>query len=284
MFLDSDDLWEPDALEVLLDVLGRRTPSTFRCTESPGASTTVENGSPATTSRSARVNAWRSGATASFPCRRGNRRRSLVWCITTGSGRQDFSSPVVRSSAAAAPFDPETDPGRRLGLSRSVSAATATSGSSTAPLLNWRRHDRIAHDDISQTVSARTSGSGARRCIDPRNTTRTETCGPSLVGAHESSDMVRNARRLLAQRRYRRGGRQAVRAVEGVTRYWLATAMSSSHRAVGVGHRSHLRRADADPESPPGVTTGTIVLDDLGEHRHDVVDIVIGHRAGTAAG
>jgi glycosyltransferase involved in cell wall biosynthesis len=239
IFLDSDDLWEPDTLAVLLDVLDRHPEyvsvyGIARCVDHRGERIADDDLEERMRER---MSIGRDGLVA-VPAADPTTFAGLVfhnWVVTPGL---QLTRREVLDGVSA--FDPETDPADDWDYAIRVSRH-GDIGFVDRTVLNWRRHEGTL-----TTTSRRQTRAHFRvrskTLTDPDNTPEQRRL-TRLAWRLMSRDMRRNARALFRERQYARGGRQAARAVEGVARYWLAVAISSRRR---------VRRPTSFAPSPSG--------------------------------
>ena len=226
VFLDSDDLWEPDTLAVLVNALDEHPQyvsvyGIARCVDGQGERIAGDDLEERMRDR-VRIGRDRLVPVAA---EEPTTFAGLVyhnWVITPGLHlvRREILDRVGQ-------YDPTTDPADDWDLAIRVSRH-GDIGFVDRTVLNWRRHD---HTLTNTSPKWKRAYFLVRRKMldDPGNTSEQRRVA-GLAWRLISRDTLRDARKSFAQRRYADAGRQTVRAAEGTTRYWLALAFRPRRR------------------------------------------------------
>jgi GT2 family glycosyltransferase len=245
IFLDSDDLWEPDALETLVGVLDEHPEYAAahclaRCVDDQGEPIPGDDLEEQTRDR----HGFRDGHLVRVPPDEPTTFGELVyhnWIVTPGT--QLLRRDVV---ARVGGFDPETDPADDSDLAIRVSRYGDV-GFVDRPLLRWRRHP-----DTLTNTSARWGAAAlrvrAKTLTDPSNTPA-QLQAMRLAYLYGVGSMLRDGRDAASRRSYRAALHQGLRAVNLYQAYVRAN-ITRRLRLAGSALRGVCHRAE--PDRPAG--------------------------------
>lgn len=216
IFLDSDDMWRPDALDVLVAALDANPEAgsahgLAEAVDADGRS--IDHDDLADSMR--RRTAYDAGRLVAVPLEAGTPFTALVhhnWVVTPGTQ-------LIRRAAldSVGGFDPTCDPAddwdMALRLSRIADLAFVD-----RPILQWRRHDST----LSETSDRwRRSVARVRRkmLIDPTNSPARAAAARWACRSAAREDW-RSAGRAVAARTARPAVRGALKAIDSTLRLW----------------------------------------------------------------
>jgi glycosyltransferase involved in cell wall biosynthesis len=215
ILLDSDDLWEPDALATLVDALESRPDlvaahATARCIDPAGNQTQDDDLEAQMRAR----HGYRGTKLTPIPIEDPTTFAELIhhnWIVT--SGLQLTRRAVVERVGE---YDPATDPADDWDFALRVSRV-GDLAFVDRPLLHWRRHDRSL---TNSSPRWRAAYFAVRRktLTDPTNTPeQARLARLGYVGTSWAT--LKDAWSLLRLRTLADAGRQAMRAFDGYVRY-----------------------------------------------------------------
>ena len=215
ILLDSDDLWEPDALAALLAALHERPElvaahATARCIDPDGR---PPPGDDLEAHMRARYG-FRGTELTPIPIDAPTTFAELIhhnWIVTSGLQ-------LTRRTVAeqVGEYDPATDPADDWDFALRVSRL-GDLAFVDRPLLRWRRHDSSLTNS-SPRWKAAYFAVRSKALTDPSNTP--EQARLARLGfVATSAGTAKDAWSLLRRRRFADGARQMMRAVEGYARY-----------------------------------------------------------------